>query len=519
MKHLFLFLSCLLLSALAPAQQDCSIAQYQKLLTEADQATARGQYDLAINKLQSAKICRADKEVEVSRKIIVVFDKVNGERQAAIRNAEEARQQQKIAKQNEEEAKRHEEIAIKSAEEASVQKNLAEQKALEAKNEALRAEKALQNLKISLEEIIRFQMAETDELIRNLQYKKALDLCVRSKKVGVGGELIALRIQEIGFVFAETRRNSEAVECLRIGGFDVLDTTRASLLEKIMMIDHENFEFLKRRYFPVMLNIEGGQFCMGMNCDSLSKTKVFKKGEKIDRKWLENKHFITLDSFKMAQTETTVWQFYIFTQNYGYFMTPPPWGLLGDHPVIYVNWYDAIRYANWLSKRKGLLEEYSIDGEPHESIQTVEWPQDQIYCGFRLPTEAEWEYAARGGLHVRGFFPFSGGSELDSVAWYVENSDGRTHPVASKKANEIGLFDLTGNSWEWCWDEFGSYASEEFGIKNPRGPGKGWSGRVLRGGSWYVKDIYCRLGPGNRLSNNASDKGRGGFRVVQSWIH
>lgn len=112
-----LFLCALMLPVWVGAQ-DCTLTQYQKLLTEADQATVKGQYDLAINKLQSAKICRPEREEEVSRKILIVFEKVNGERQAAIRNAEEARQQEEKARQNEAEAKRQEEIAQKNAAEA-----------------------------------------------------------------------------------------------------------------------------------------------------------------------------------------------------------------------------------------------------------------------------------------------------------------------------------------------------------------------------------------------------------------
>ena len=171
-------------------------------------------------------------------------------------------------------------------------------------------------------------------------------------------------------------------------------------------------------------------------------------------------------------------------------------------PVESVSWYDAVEYCNRLSKKEGLIPCYS------------EWGDD-IICdfsanGYRLPTEAEWEYAARGGNRSSGY-KYAGGNSAKDVAWYNVNSDGKTHKVGQKKANELGLYDMSGNVWEWCWDWYGDYHS--FYVTDQKGPLKG-SQRVLRGVSWNFKARDLRvtnrraIDPENSINNL-------GFRLVR----
>ena len=147
----------------------------------------------------------------------------------------------------------------------------------------------------------------------------------------------------------------------------------------------------------------------------------------------------------------------------------------GDNlPVERVSWYDAVEFCNRLSRKEGLTPEYTISGKD------VTW--NRSADGYRLPTEVEWEYAARGGNKSRGY-RFSGSDDPKEVAWYSANSGEKTHPVGQKKPNELGIYDMSGNVWEWVWDWYGSYSSTS--QTDPRGPYSG-SYRVLRGGSWNL---------------------------------
>ncbi len=131
-------------------------------------------------------------------------------------------------------------------------------------------------------------------------------------------------------------------------------------------------------------------------------------------------------------------------------------------------------------------------------------------CGYRLPTEAEWEYAARGGNSSLGY-TYTGGNSIGTVAWYRDNSGSKPNPVGQKQANELGLYDMSGNVWEWCWDWKGSYSSGN--QTDPAGSSSG-SSRVLRGGSWVYDASDCRSA--SRFSHNPSSRyGSLGFRVVR----
>jgi sulfatase modifying factor 1 len=186
------------------------------------------------------------------------------------------------------------------------------------------------------------------------------------------------------------------------------------------------------------------------------------------------------------------------------------WGR-GNRPVISVTWYDAVAYCNWLSEKEGLTPCYSGKGKLTQCDLSAD--------GYRLPTEAEWEYAARGGQKSQGYI-YAGSDNPDDVAWYADNSDGQTHPVGQKQPNEMGLYDMSGNLFEWCWDWYGEdyYASSP--ASDPTGPpppntGHPWEhNRVRRSGSWREKSDSIRTT--YRSIDYASYAGDNGFRLVRT---
>jgi formylglycine-generating enzyme required for sulfatase activity len=175
-----------------------------------------------------------------------------------------------------------------------------------------------------------------------------------------------------------------------------------------------------------------------------------------------------------------------------------------DNPVEQVNWEDAVRFCNELSKKEGLDLCYTLESG---SI----WRSDFNKKGYRLPTEAEWEYACRAGTLTK-YYSGTTESQLASIAWYSGNSDAKTQSVGQKDANKFGLYDMSGNVWEWCWDWSSDYKSGNF--DDPTGPDSGTL-RVLRGGSW--KDYASACSSAFRYEYLPSYRFQSiGFRVVKT---
>ena len=227
-----------------------------------------------------------------------------------------------------------------------------------------------------------------------------------------------------------------------------------------------------------MVYVQGGSYNMGCtgeqggDCDADEKTV----------------RYVTVSDFYIGQFEITQaqWQAVMGTSVYQQQSKAggsSTYGTGNDYPMYYVSWEEAKEFCRRLSQQTGKT--------------------------YRLPTEAEWEYAARGGNKTQNT-KYAGGYSLDYVGWYTNNSGGKTHAVGTKNANELGIYDMSGNVWEWCEDWYGDYRS--YDTDNPTGPSSG-SYRVLRGGSWCGNAAYCRVSyrnygsPGYRLNDN-------GFRVV-----
>ncbi|MCX7879174.1 MAG: formylglycine-generating enzyme family protein [Ignavibacteria bacterium] len=170
-------------------------------------------------------------------------------------------------------------------------------------------------------------------------------------------------------------------------------------------------------------------------------------------------------------------------------------------PVSNVDWFDAILFCNKLSKIRGLDTCYII-----LDSNTVVF--DTIAKGFRLPTEAEWEYACRAGTTG----DFSGTGNPYDMGWFDVNSGMKPHPVGQKQANNWGIYDMHGNVWEWCWDWFDPFYYEKSPSVNPRGPNDGMN-RVVRGGSWQRGTIFGRS---SSRQFPEDQKLNFGFRIVRT---
>ncbi|MDY4861920.1 MAG: formylglycine-generating enzyme family protein [Candidatus Onthomorpha sp.] len=190
-----------------------------------------------------------------------------------------------------------------------------------------------------------------------------------------------------------------------------------------------------------MIKVDGGTFSMGATSEQGSDAFS----------WEKPVHSVTLSDYYIGETEVT-------QKLWVAVMGSNPSRFKGDNqrPVERVSWYDCQEFIEKLN---------SLTGKK-----------------FRLPTEAEWEYAARGGKYSRGY-KYSGSNNADEVAWYNNNSRGETHSVKTKKANELGLYDMSGNVWEWCNDWYDDNYYRNSPQTNPTGPSRG-ENCVLRGGSW-----------------------------------
>ena len=196
-----------------------------------------------------------------------------------------------------------------------------------------------------------------------------------------------------------------------------------------------------------MIAVKGGTFTMGATSEQTGAESVESPT-----------HSVTLSDYYIGETEVT-------QELWSAVMGSNPSKFTGNmqHPVERVSWDDCQTFISRLNE---------LTGET-----------------FRLPTEAQWEYAARGGNQAQGRL-YSGSNTIDDVAWYTSNSSSTTHPVKTKAPNELGIYDMTGNVWEWCFDWYGAYSSAA--QTDPTGPATG-SYRVRRGGSWNYNATYCRV--------------------------
>ena len=276
-------------------------------------------------------------------------------------------------------------------------------------------------------------------------------------------------------------------------------------------------DFIESQYGIGMVYVQGGTFSMGCvpeySDDCLEREKPA--------------HEVTLSDFYIGKYEVTQkkqWREIMgddIRRKREEAGERPLFGEGDDYPMYYVNWYDSVDFCNRLSELTGRNPAYIIDKTGNDPYAVDgRWVIKSVpgANGWRLPSEAEWEYAARGGNKSQGY-QYSGSHDLDEVAWHISNMEGLmgygTRPVGTKNANELGIHDMTGNVWEWVNDYFGSAYYNSSPVQDPKGPAVG-SLCVYRGGGWDYDDWGARLSErdGNLLD---SRDGALGFRLAISF--
>ncbi|MCE7924552.1 MAG: hypothetical protein DYG98_16010, partial [Haliscomenobacteraceae bacterium CHB4] len=267
-------------------------------------------------------------------------------------------------------------------------------------------------------------------------------------------------------------------------------------------------------FTPEMVPVAGGTFTMGCTPEQILYCEQDE----------DPAHPVTLPGFEIGKYEVTQMEWQALMSDINPTGTPEFPACGGACPIEKVSWYDAVVYCNRLSEQEGLSPCYYSDSNftlvygknggiwslPNGG--SVHW--NTAANGYRLPTEAEWEYTARGGTQSQGYL-YAGSDFMGNVAWVDFNSDDKTHPVGTKLGNELDLFDMSGNVWEWTWDVYdpGYYAVSPTCV--PTGPDMG-PNRVYRGGSWFITQgarVAYRSGP------NATTRVKDyGFRLARGKI-
>jgi formylglycine-generating enzyme required for sulfatase activity/tRNA A-37 threonylcarbamoyl transferase component Bud32 len=256
---------------------------------------------------------------------------------------------------------------------------------------------------------------------------------------------------------------------------------------------------------PEMVNVAGGTFMMG-DAKASAESPAFPA------------HEVSLDNFSIGKYEVTVYQFRQFINDTKYVTSAEQ---NGNSDVFLDGKWDSGKNVNWQHNGQGILVDPKNKTMP---VVHVSWNDATAYCQwlskkhgvtYRLPTEAEWEFAARGGTNSKQFF-FSGSDNIAEVGWYDENSGLTIQELGKKKPNELGIYDMSGNVSEWCYDWYDKNYYKSSDKENPSGPNSPGEDRkkVFRGGAWGLEKIFCQVSDRVRYIHDESD-GTIGFRICR----
>lgn len=356
---------------------------------------------------------------------------------------------------------------------------------VEAEKQRNRAEIALKELQKTSKQVVQLLLNQIDQNILKLEFDSAFTKCETALSLKVNRKEVEKRVLEIAYVYTESDTFDAAIKLLNLL-YIKTEPNRTFLRKKIAQIGSlEYFNFLEERYYPKMITVGKGEFDMGRDEDKDAT-------EKADYTPI---HRVRIDSFQLAETETTYWQYFIFTKSTNTTINAPSWGFLGDNPAVKMKHSEAVAYTRWLSIRFGRK--------------------------YRLPTEAEWEFAAQGGNTTSTNVNYAGSNNIDSVAWFNQNASDRTHSIKLKKPNDLKIFDITGNVYEFCSDWYDNdityyaFCKQNSLTINPKGPDTG-NFVVTRGGAFNMDKQRCCIYRRESTQLLARDENTG-FRCVKDF--
>lgn len=477
MKRLIVKALCLFswLGALS-AQTNCG-PDYDRLIRTGDEYFAAGNYGDAFRAYRSALGCTGADLAYINNRMDASMKGIDAQRIQATKAQDDANAMRKEAEKKNQQLEQERNNAKKAQQEAERLLREAEiaQRRADSLSNILNAQ--LLAVQQANEEKMVVLRRDAGHQLSKLEYDSAFHVCRNMALIPQVEQAPAqLFLQEIAFFYIESGQFFRAREVFDLAKRTQPAANREDMLHALATWDKNVLDSLRRLYYPELLPVAGGYFLMGCipgrdgTCE-LDETP---------------QHYAAVRNFRMGRTEVTNRQYYLFAVRRDQNILPLERDIWADSPVKSVSWLDALEYLNWVSNRKGLTPVYHITMEPgakkKNTIDTL-IVFDQKANGYRLPTETEWEYAARGGQHLAPF-RYAGSDTLNNVAWNSTNAQ-NIQPVAGLLPNELGLYDMSGNLAEWCWDIFQYYPDgSQVDYAGPKVKKKGEVERVVRGSTW-----------------------------------